>query len=264
MQTLFKHISCGLLFLTTIALLLIASCKGDNNLEKDKGKLIINVINQVQGKDLNLDTLIYKNAAGNTYAVSHLQYYLSNFQFTGSNCEDFIPENDYHLISVITNPNFGKIEDDFLFESTSFEYELPIGCFDQFNFSVGVDPVRNADGPYTEDLDFSWGMNWNWKGNYIYFKHEGLFINNDKNLDTFSFHIGGNQNYKTLAPFKLNKPIEVLKDESVTIDIYADINQFFQEPSLIDLNEVSAVSSPNSTSFRISNNFTNMFSYKIR
>jgi hypothetical protein len=240
------------------------ACEPDDKPEQTYGKLVINLINQVDGEELVLDEIKYENAVGNTYGVTRLQYYLSNFQFSSKDCEDFIPENSYHLISLINDPNLGDPNNDFLWENTTIEYDIPTGCYDDFAFSIGVDPDRNANGPYTGDLDFSYSMNWSWSGDYIFFKNEGKFIDNNNEEQNFIFHIGNETMYKTLSPFEFETPIDVLEGETVTIDIYANLNEFFTSPNNIDLNKRSGTMSPGPLADSISTNYVDMFTYEIK
>ena len=240
------------------------ACEPDDKPEQTYGKIVINVINQVDGEDLNLDEIKYTNSAGNTFGVTRLQYYLSNFQFSSKECEDFIPDNSYHLISLANDPNLGDPNNDFLFEKTSFEYNIPTGCYNDFGFSIGVDPDRNANGPYTGDLDFSYSMNWSWSGDYVFFKNEGKFINENNVEQNFIFHIGNETLYQTLSPFEFETPIDVLEGETVTIDIYANLNEFFTTPNNIDLNKRSGTMSPGPLADSISTNYLDMFTYEIK
>ncbi|MFY0675457.1 MAG: hypothetical protein JXQ87_18820 [Bacteroidia bacterium] len=245
------------------AITLFGACEPDDKPEQVYGKLVINVINQVDDERIVLDEIKYENAAGNVYGVTRLQYYLSNFQFSSKDCEDFVPENSYHLISLANDPNLGDPNNDFLWENTTIAYDIPAGCYDDFTFSIGVDPDRNANGPYTGDLDFSYSMNWSWSGDYIFFKNEGKFIDNNNEEQNFIFHIGNENMYKTLSPFTFDNPFEILEGETITINLYANLNEFFANPNNIDLNRRSGTMSPGTLADSISTNYIDMFTYEI-
>lgn len=257
MLTHFKKHPFWFFVLLLIPIAQFESCQPDDAKKPTPkyGLLKIEVINHVGGKDLELDKLIYKNEAGNLYGITRLQYYLANFQFLGATCGDFIPDGDYHLISHINDPNLGNP----LYKHTSFTFEIPVGCYDEMNFGIGVDPKRNAEGPYIGDLDFSWNMNWSWSGDYVFFKNEGIFLDQDNKEQKYIFHIGAADYYKTVN-LKFAKQMDILEDETQTIYLYANLNEFFKNPNTIDLNKQNATMSKGSLADSISLNYSNMFS----
>jgi hypothetical protein len=260
MRTLLKNRS----FLGSALILSISFILGSCQKETTYGKLIINVINQVDSQELLLHEMKYVNGAGNKYEVAELKYYLSNFQLTGENCEDFIPENSYHLVALVEDPNFGEPSNDFLWQNTTFEYDIPTGCYDEFGFALGVDPERNADGPYNGDLDFGYSMNWSWKGDYIFFKTEGSFLDDSNRVQDFVFHIGNESYHKPLIPFNLGSTLNIAEGETATINIYANLNEFFRNPNKIDLNEIKVVTAPSNIAKEIADNYSDMFSVEVK
>lgn len=242
----------------------IASCQPDEGRKPTPkyGKLTVNIINQIDGEPLVLDSISHENAAGNKYGITRIQYYLSNFAFFGAECGDYIPADDYHLISMVNDPNIGDPNNNFLFKRTSFEFEIPAGCYNDFEFGIGVDSIRNAEGPYNGDLDFSWNMNWSWSGDYIFFKNEGTFIDSANQEKNYAFHIGDNDYYKTVS-FDFESEFDVVDGESYTLTLYADLNEFFDNPNKIDLREQSSTMQPSPLQILVSDNYSDMFSFEL-
>ncbi|MGB0429543.1 MAG: MbnP family protein [Bacteroidia bacterium] len=240
----------------------IISCQPDDKPEPKYGKLIIKVANQVNGVDAVLNEMKYANKAANDYGITRIQYYLSNFQLSSTDCEDFIPENDYHLISLFQDPNIGDPSNDFIYQKDTFELKIPAGCYDELTFGMGVDPERNKEGPYDGDLDFSWNMNWSWSGDYIFFKNEGYYKSTTGDTNNFIFHIGDNSFYQTVN-FAFDKTLDIAENETVTITLIADLNEFFANPNTIDLNKRSTTMSPGTLADSIRTNYFNMFSIEM-
>ncbi|MBI1184190.1 hypothetical protein GC194_07955 [bacterium] len=256
MPVLSKSLKTGVLVLITAVLATLNACNEPTDKPTPKfGKLTVNVINHVDGEDVVLETGTYVNEAQNTYHITRLQYYLSNFQFLSEGCNDFVPENDYHLISHIVDPNLG----DPIYKNTSFTYDIPVGCYNSVNFGIGVDPTRNEKGPYTGDLDFTWNMNWSWAGDYIFFKHEGKYIGKDDKEKDYIFHVGSSDFYKT-AELKLSKTLNVEENGEYTLNIYANVNEYFSKPYKIDLNYTNTTMSPDALADSLATNYSDMFS----
>lgn len=217
------------------------------------GKLTLNFVHHVDGEDFELETKTYTNAASNEYSVTRLQYYLSNFSLKGSK-SDFVPDDSYHLISIINQPTLGGY-----FEKTTVSYDMPAGTYSQLVFHVGVDSERNSKGPYTGDLDFSWIMNWSWSGDYIFFKNEGIF-DGTEGEDKYIYHLAGEENYKQIV-LDLPESFELKKGENKELDVYVNINEFFENPNTIDLNIDKSTMSPGTElANALGANYANMFS----
>ena len=88
-------------------------------------------------------------------------------------------------------------------------------------------------------------MNWSWSGDYIFFKNEGIYLD-DKNAEqNYIFHIGSSDFYKTVN-LKFAEQMDILEDETTTLYIYANINEFFSNPYTIDLNKRNSTMSKGS------------------
>src|SRR5690349_9141965 len=79
-----KHSILHAVFATSIAVLVLASCKkSDDNTNTTAtspyGKVAVTFSNEVDGQPLNIRNTVYTNAAGNQYSVNALLYYITNF-----------------------------------------------------------------------------------------------------------------------------------------------------------------------------------------
>src|SRR6476661_277130 len=120
------------------ALLLLSLCSAMLSFRSDEptGKLTINFIHTANGKKFVLADSTYSNAAGETYSVTKLRYYVSNFVLSGN---VFRETDNYQLID--------------LSKSTSFTIPVKAGDYHRFGFLLGVDSVRNYSGAQAGVLD---------------------------------------------------------------------------------------------------------------
>jgi hypothetical protein len=194
------------------------SCSKEDKKE-ETGTLHINWLNKVGNDTIRPDVLTYTNTSGNTYSVSLLKYYVTNFTFTGPNGMQHNAKN-YDLIDA-WNPSSWKINLD----------NIPNGVYDTLRFLVGIDSSKNFDLVQTGDLDPSYNMFWSWNTGYIFFKHEGQFIGTNGDTLPVRLHYGG---MRAMAEVAL--PLHLTVDgDSRTADITFDLNGLYSNPD-IDFN----------------------------
>jgi hypothetical protein len=125
------------IFLIIPALLFAASCRKSKLTAFDKNvnaDITVEFDNIVGAEDLHLNTGTYKNTAGETFTVTKLKYYVSNFIFTNSDGNSFtVPQDScYFLVD----------------ESDISTYKprirLPEGEYRTLTFTIGVDSLRNT------------------------------------------------------------------------------------------------------------------------
>jgi len=151
-----------------------------------KAPLSVEFDNVAGASDLQLNTGSYTNAAGESFKVSRLKYYVSNFVLTRTDgtiytvpqdsCYFLIDENDITTHEPVMN--------------------VPEGEYKTLKFIVGVDSLRS-----TMDISKRPGvldtrgtasdMYWDQNNGYIFFKMEGTspVISNSGN--GFLYYIGG-------------------------------------------------------------------------
>lgn len=174
------------------------------------GKLKVN-INYAFGNDsLELNTKYFNTLGGDTFVLTLVRHYLSNFTLSGP--EGKINLKNYQLL------NFSdKASRSFVISG------VPASIYNKLSLIVGVDSLNNSSGLQEGALDPAYSMFWTWATGYIFFKLEGR-INQDR---TFSFHPGGNRvfpyNEIDLSSYKV-KSIEP------TINLTIDIKEMFESP----------------------------------
>ncbi|MES2848250.1 MAG: MbnP family protein [Bacteroidota bacterium] len=170
------------------AVALFASCKKETVTPSEydsskKAALSIEFDNIVGAADLELNTGNYTNQSGETFKVSKLKYYVSNFKLTNINGTEYIVPQDscYFLIDE---------EDESTHEPV---LRIPEGEYKTLTFTLGVDSLRN-----TKDISQRTGvldptgtgadMYWSWNSGYIFFKMEGT--SPASMMGDYAYHIG--------------------------------------------------------------------------
>ncbi len=239
-----KYIS--LLFL----IILFAQCKPDKDPVPGTVNVVIKVSNTVGTAPVEYGQMIYTNAAGNKYKVNLLKYYLSNFVFVKDDGTEHKTTN-YELIDA--------------FDTASCYLQfnnLPEGNYTTLKFALGIDSVRNHTGLQEDDLDPIHGMIWTWNTGYIFFKHEGQFLDGSMVNQQLFYHYGTDKAY---TPIQLTLGSMSLKDVSKTIYINFDLNKLYNTPNVIDFidnNVHESLSTDDSKWMKeMQENFKNSFSF---
>ncbi len=182
--------------------------------------LKINVSNTVNGTSLQLGQMAYTNVSGNNYQVDLLRYYLSNFSLVKSDSNYYNLRN-YDLIDA-ENAESCKITGD----------NVPNGKYTYLCFYVGVDSTHNNSIDQTGDLDPLYGMFWPWNTGYIFFKHEGYYVDSLGSTNNLLFHYGTAPALVTVAI-----PVNIeLSGSTCSIDLQFDLNSVYNTPTPIDFN----------------------------
>ncbi|WP_089896453.1 MbnP family protein [Chitinophaga arvensicola] len=155
-----------------------------------KATLSIQFDNIVGDKNLQLNTGVYKNAAGESFQVSRLKYFITNISVkTAAGKEYIVPkDSSYFLVS----------EEDAA--SQFVKVRVPEGEYTSLSFILGVDSlssvmeVSKRTGVLDPSAGMDDGMYWGWNMGYIFFKMEG--ISDAAPVDPsgqhkFRYHIGG-------------------------------------------------------------------------
>lgn len=186
---------------------------------------------KLQGEPLQLEKplSIHKSES---VQINQLKFYISNFQLLQDGRIVFSELNSFHLIDFNTvNSTLLNIK---TFEQVAFN---------SIKFNVGIDSITNAAGAMGGDLDPAHGMYWTWQSGYINFKIEGVYNAHTSSPKEIQLHLGGYQ-----TPF-YNLQEVVLNTNSTKINIELDLNKFFND---IDVSQVNNIMSPSSKAVELS------------
>lgn len=195
--------------------------KGKTQPIADTGSITINLSNEVDGMPIVFDALSYINAAGNRYRVKMLKYYISNVTLVGTDNSEMNLGN-YKLIDA---------ED-----TATCNIKMPLvknGKYKGIKFFVGIDSLHNHTGAQEGDLDPSFGMIWTWNTGYIFFKHEGAFIDDTGGLSTLHYHWGKDA---VLSTVSLEIPEFEIRGNQHTIYLEFNLNKVYSAVDTVNFN----------------------------
>lgn len=209
-----------ILILFTAFIISFSSCKDDDPSPEPTaptGTVYFRFDNVVDGQPVVLGDIVYTNDAGNLYSVDLLRYYISNIVFIK---EDNTPVavSNYELI------------DEALDTSQYFALTLPAGNYKSFRFLMGVDSIKNVSGAQAGELDPSYGMFWDWNTGYIYFKHEGQFIDTAGDTLPIVYHYG---TIEALTTHEFSATVPV-SDQPRVIKMQFNLNKLYRSPNMVD------------------------------
>ena len=235
--------------------------------EANLASLSIEFDNVVGGENLALNTAEYTNAAGETYNIQVLQYFISNIKVTKADGTTYtVPQDSSYFLVKETEPDtrFAKVM-------------VPEGNYTSLTFTVGVDSLRSTMdiSERTDVLEPSGhegGMYWGWNSGYIFLKMEGESPQapvDGTGKRRYRYHIGGFGGYsaptinniKTIT-IDLNERgiARVRKDRKANIHLLADIGKVLSGSTAVSIAANPQVMFSD-YSVNIANNYATMFSH---
>jgi hypothetical protein len=245
--------------LLPLLLVILYSCKKENTGYDPafRGTLIVEFDNVVGEQDLKLNTGSYMNAAGETYSVRALRYFISNIRLTNSTGSEYVVPQDssYFVIDESLNDDMPTLL-------------VPEGEYNSLTFTVGVDSLRS-----TMDISQRKGVlmpsvsNYmNENNGYIFFSMEGNSPQAPQNR--FDFEIGGyggktSPTFNNIKTVTLNLSAGIAKvreGKASEIHILADVAKVFTGTENISLATNNIVLF-DPLSVTIANNYAQMFTH---
>jgi hypothetical protein len=155
----------------------------------------------------------YVTDAGQKYNVTLLKYYISGVRLVDA-AGNIKTIPGYHLIDASTD---GKLDIPL--------GEIANGNYTQVIFNMGVDSAKNAQISSEGDLDVSNGMYWSWLG-YIFFKHEGKYLDNNNLPQGLRFHLGTDGGFVGDIKIPITNNMSVA-GAAKTINVNFDLNKAY-------------------------------------
>ena len=182
------------LLLYLILFVFLTACDDSDSPSMGAGKIVIEFDNRIGEEDLQLNTE-YINASGEKFAVSRLNYFISNIRLIKEDGTEFaVPQDSSYFLIKEDVPESQQITLN----------NIPAGDYNKISFLIGVDSIRSKMDitlrtgvldPASED-----GMYWTWNSGYIFFLMEGTSPSAPAESDhKFYYHIGGYGGYESPA-----------------------------------------------------------------
>ncbi len=203
-------------------LILFTSCL------KDKGEVCTNldiaISHKVDNQSLQYNMYNYTNAAGNPYEVTALRYYLSNFVFHNSDGSQYADNGIYYVDANDVSTTIIQIA------------KLPVGNYNGVSFTLGLTPAQNITNSLpntTVNNNMAWPDQMG--GGYHFMKFEGHFTSGSGQTDGFAIHLGTDV---ALVNIHLDQLFEA-KDQTTNLNLNMNLNQWFTNPTTLDLDSLS-------------------------
>ncbi len=197
-------------------------------------------------KPVVLRDSVYTTPLGDTFTVTKLKYYTSNFLLDG---KPFVQgDENYQLVDL----------------ARQTEYIIPVsaGKFSVFGFILGVDSAKNFSGAQTGALDPMNDMFWTWNSGYVMFKLDGTSPSSTADRNRIEHHIGGyrfGQNVAQSLQFDLGGHLYLKEGDTISLTFNVDLDKYWSSSNKISLKEYPVCTLPGPLAMKISKNFKHMF-----
>ena len=182
----------------------------------------------VNGLDVQLDSLMYQNANGDTFSIRTIKYFISSITFHRQGLSDIVLDDIHYVDQSITN---------------SLDYicgnKIPSGSYTGISFTIGLKNAQNISNQFTSGPEFQMFWPENMGGGYHYQKLEGRYL--DQGIKKFfNFHAGGLDNVDYSISMTLPQSGFTTQTNSVHIQLDAEIQNWFNDPVIWDFSYFGA------------------------
>lgn len=200
--------------------------------------------NQQAVTSSNFNALQYTNGFGTTLSLTRLRYLISEISFTNQQGIKTLVK-DYQLIDV--GENTGMLIDGItLAEGT---YSL--------NMRFGFSQTANTSSIYPDLNAASWNVPQMLGGGYHYMQMEGRFLDLNNQESIYAYHTisavqnPGPDNIREDTSIELTLGEVNITQDAIQINVTMDIDQWFENPNLWDLNLLNGMLMGNYTAQKL-------------
>lgn len=168
----------------------------------------------------------YTNAAGNSFGVTLVRYFISNVTLNLAGGES-LEATGAHFV------------DHDMPETRTYELDLdvPAGTLESVSFVMGIPAALNTSGAFPNEPESL--MEWPEMlgGGYHYMKFEGRYINAAEEPFNFRAHTGPTAGNDYSFGVELSAGGRAVGGEPVTLTLEMNLEQWFTDPNTWDLND---------------------------
>ena len=192
----------------------------------------------------NFNALQYTNGFGTTLSLTRLRYLISEISFTNQQGIKTLVK-DYQLIDV--GENTGMLIDGIT---------LPEGTY-SLNMRFGFSQTANTSSIYPDLNAASWNVPQMLGGGYHYMQMEGRFLDLNNQESIYAYHTisavqnPGPDNIREDTSIALTLGEINITQDAIQINVTMDINQWFENPNLWDLNLLNGMLMGNYTAQKL-------------
>ena len=202
-----------------LLIVLAAGCSKNETIAPKTAMVNLHFTHLVDGNDVELDKVIYKNALGQDFSIKTIKYFITRVQL-------YLPDNtsldfeDVFYVDVRTPES--------LIQSVS--NKIPLRDYTGISFVYGLVPEDNITGRFMappENL-MEWPIPMG--GGYHYMKLEGDYVI-DEQSNFFNFHAGmlNGTAYEVHVDLK-DHPFSVT-GEQINLEVDMEIQNWFKSPN---------------------------------
>jgi hypothetical protein len=214
-------------FLTLVLVAIIAvSCTKPAG----HGDMRVNVNYSVNGKSLIIDSLCYRNEAGNEFMIIEIQWFISNMELQNEQGEWIALDKIFYIDTNIP-------------ESQTLQMtSIPVGHYKALRFTFGLDAEDNQTGLFNDPPESE--MFWPdvLGGGYHYMKLNGRFVNTECELAPLNIHLGIGQNaghteyYQNYFTIEGPIDLDIVENKENHVLLSMIVDNWFRNPNLYDFN----------------------------
>ena len=246
-------------------LLMLFSCNDKiDNSKQSRLKFVFE--HHVDNSPIILNTQRYINAAGNSYILQEIKYFISSIcLYRNDGAKTIITQNDgIHYVDV-------SLDNTLIYDIFQ---NITEGVYDSISFIFGLDEMNNQSYRFRNPPESNMAWSQVLGGGYHYLMLNGWFYRGDTTAIPLNIHLGRGQIYQGATMdtdsiigfvdnyFHVNLPKTFLirDNETTTINIVMDINKWFDEPFIYDFNTYGSHIMQNQTAMQaIKSNGYNVF-----
>lgn len=209
----------------SVAILLLASagCKDDEVIEETRDTIVnIHFNHLMDGVPVEMDTMKYYNANGDTFSMRTIKYFITRLTFHRSGKDNIVLSDMHYVEHAIPET-----------ENHTYTQMIPSGNYTSVSFTYGFVATENLSlmfGVPPENQMF-WPENMG--GGYHYQKLEGQYYENGEKR-FFNFHSGGLDK----VDYSINVPLDnssfATANNEVNIELNMEIMNWFKNPVVWD------------------------------
>ena len=205
----------GILLLIVLAV----GCSKNETITPKTATVNLHFTHLVDGNNVELDQVVYKNALGQDYSIKTIKYFITRVQLHQPD-NSTIDFEDVFYVDIRTPESLIQL----------LNNKIPVGDYTGISFVYGLVPEDNITGRFTAPPEslMEWPMPMG--GGYHYMKLEGDYVINDQS-NFFNFHAGmlNGTPYEVHVELK-NHPFSVT-GEKVDLEIAMEIQNWFKSPN---------------------------------
>ena len=242
-------------FLPILVMFFVACDKNDD--QPQNTPVIIDFshsFNQQEIDRSNFNALDYTNGFGTTLSITRLRYLISQISFTNQQGIKTIVK-DYQLVDL-SQDNSLAIND----------ILLPPGAYN-LKMRFGFTEATNTSSIYPDLNAASWNVPESLGGGYHYMQLEGRFLDPTNEPFIYAYHTisavqnPGPENTREDTSIEIDLGEITVTQDATQINVTMDINQWFENPNLWDLNILNGMLMGNYTAQKMmQENGQNVFS----